>query len=79
MRTELEAEEQRGGAPGGLCNSGEESRSRGGGIGHAKAQTSSSEVRRMLWTKARAQDRSESTGHRAGATNQRGRTPAMPN
>jgi hypothetical protein len=63
----------------GRGDSGEETRPQGGGIGRAKARTSSSEVSGTLWTKARAQDGAESTGHRVGAANQRGRTPAMPN
>jgi hypothetical protein len=60
----------------GRGNSGEESRPRGGGIGHAKARTSSSEVGGTLWTKARAQNGAESTDHRVGATNRRSRTMA---
>jgi hypothetical protein len=47
-------------------NSGEESRPWGGGIGRAKARTSSGEVKGMLWTKARTRDEAKSTGHRVG-------------
>jgi hypothetical protein len=60
----------------GSGNSGEQSRPLGGGIGCAKARTSSGEVKGMLWTKARARNRVELTGHRMGSVNQRGRTPA---
>jgi hypothetical protein len=55
------------GTPGRLGNSSEESRSRGGGIGRAKARASSGEVRETLWAKARARYGAESTGHRVGA------------
>jgi hypothetical protein len=63
----------------GQGNSSEESWSRGGGIGRAKAQTSSGEVSGTLWTKARARDGAESTGHRVGAANWCDRTPGRPN
>jgi hypothetical protein len=68
-----------GGALGGSGNSSEESWPQGGGIGRAKVRTSSGEVSGTLWTKSRARDGAKSTGHRAGAANRRGRTPARPN
>jgi hypothetical protein len=61
-------ENGRGCAPGKSGNSGEESRPWGGGIGRAKARTSSDEVKGTLWTKARTRDEAESTGHRVGPT-----------
>jgi hypothetical protein len=69
----------KGGAPGDLGNSSKESRSRVGGIGRAKAKTSSSEVRGTLWTNTRARDGGESTSHCAGIANWCGRTPARLN
>jgi hypothetical protein len=47
-------------------NSGEESRPRGGGIGHAKAWTSSSKGRRKLWSNAGARCEAELASHQAG-------------
>jgi hypothetical protein len=50
----------------GRGKSGNESRSRGGGIERAKAWTSSGEGRGMLWTNAGAWDMVNLAGHRAG-------------
>jgi hypothetical protein len=59
--------------------SGEQSQSWGGEIGCADASASSGEGGGTLRTKARARGGAESTGHRAGAANQRGRAPASTN
>jgi hypothetical protein len=64
---------------GGSGNSGEESRSRGGGFRRAKAWSSSGRVRGTLWTNARARDKVKSTSHRTGVVNRRSQTPARPN
>jgi hypothetical protein len=48
---------------------GEESRPRGGGIGHAKAQASSDEGRGTLWTSTRARNMANLAGRRAGEAN----------
>jgi hypothetical protein len=69
----------KGGVSGGSGNSSEESRSRGGGIGSAKARASSGEVREKLWTKTGALDGAESASHCAGTVNRCDRTPAKPN
>ena len=58
---------------------GEQSRPWGREIGRAKAKASSNEEGGMLRTKVGARDRAESTGHRAGAVNRRGRAPASTN
>jgi hypothetical protein len=63
----------------GRDDSGKESRPRGGGIGRAKARTSSSEGRGKLWTTTGARDGPNLAGHRAGAANWRGRAPARAN
>jgi hypothetical protein len=54
-------------------NSGEESRPRGGAIGHAKARTSSGERRGMLCATTGAQDGANLVGCRAGAASWHGR------
>jgi hypothetical protein len=53
----------------GRANSGEQSRSRGGKIGCAKASASSGKGGGTLQTKARARGKAESTRRRAGAVN----------
>lgn len=50
-----------------------------GGIGRAKAWTSSDEVREMLWTKEGARGDANLVGHCAGAANWRGRALARAN
>jgi hypothetical protein len=67
------------GVPGRSIDSSEESWPWGGGIGHAKAQTSSGEGRGMLWTTTEARDRASLVVHRAGAMNWRDRAPARAN
>jgi hypothetical protein len=52
----------------GWDNFGKESRPQGGGIGHAKARTSSGEGRGTLWTTTGAWDGANLTGRRVGAT-----------
>jgi hypothetical protein len=67
------------GAPRGSGNSGEESRSWRGGIGHDKAMACSGRVRETLQTKTRARDEAESASHLMDAANQRDRTPVRRN
>ena len=56
----------------------EEFRLRGGGLRRARAWTSFSRARGTLGTDTGALDRTNSTGHRAGAADHHGRTPAKP-
>jgi hypothetical protein len=63
----------------GRGNSGEESRPRRGGSGRARAWTNFDRVRGTSGTDAGAPDQANSTGHRAGVADRRGRTPAKPN
>jgi hypothetical protein len=63
---------QREGAPGGSDNSGEEFRSRRGGLMHAKAWASCSRIRGTLGANTEARDRTKTIGHHAGAANHNG-------
>jgi hypothetical protein len=59
-------------------NSGEGFRPRGGGLRHAKAWDSFSRGWGTLGTNADALGRANLAGHRKGATDRHGRTPAEP-
>jgi hypothetical protein len=63
----------------GWGNSGEESRLRGWAIECAKARTSSSEGRGVLWANTGAQDGANLAGHRAGVASKRDRAPVRMN
>jgi hypothetical protein len=60
----------------GRSNSGEESRSRGGGLRRAKALANFSRDRGTLGTNTRELDRAKSAGHRASTAVRRGQAPA---
>jgi hypothetical protein len=63
----------------GRSHSGEQSWARGGGIRCAEAGASSGGGGGTFRAKTRAHDGAKLIGHRAGATNQRGRAPASAN
>jgi hypothetical protein len=63
----------------GRDDSGDESRPRGGGIGRAKARTSSGEGRGTLWTTAGTRDGANLVGRCAGAAIWHGRAPVKEN
>jgi hypothetical protein len=62
----------------GRGNSSEEFQPWGGGLRHARAWTGFSRARGTPETNAGALDRANSAGHRAGAADRHGRTPAKP-
>jgi hypothetical protein len=63
----------------GWGNSGEDSWPGRGDLGRSKSGTSYDRVRGTSRTNARARIRANSTSHRVGAADRRGRTPAKPN